>query len=155
MRIRILPFTRVRMLPFSLMRIRIRILPFTLSGSGSGSYLTVWCGSGFGCYHSLFPRFGPPMLQNNPLGLPPFKFAADPDPALHFDADPDPDRIGLRIRNTGFWTSNFPFVFYLREGGGGWRESSFLLTTFCGSNACQEQGLSPGFYICISTDFSF
>jgi hypothetical protein len=31
-----------------------------------------------------------PMLQNDPLGLPPFHFDADPDPVFHFDADPDP-----------------------------------------------------------------
>ncbi len=31
------------------------------------------------------------MLQNDPLGLPPFHFDADPDPAFHFESDPDPD----------------------------------------------------------------
>jgi hypothetical protein len=33
------------------------------------------------------------MLQNHPLKLPPFHFAADPDPAFHFDADADPDPV--------------------------------------------------------------
>jgi hypothetical protein len=32
----------------------------------------------------------PPMLQNDPVRLPPFHFDADPDPAFHFDADPHP-----------------------------------------------------------------
>jgi hypothetical protein len=37
------------------------------------------------------PDLDPPMLQNDPLGLPPFHFDADPDPAFNFDADSDPD----------------------------------------------------------------
>jgi hypothetical protein len=36
------------------------------------------------------PDLDPPMLQNDPLRLPPFHSDADPDPAFHFDADPDP-----------------------------------------------------------------
>jgi hypothetical protein len=42
----------------------------------------------------LFPDLYDPMLQKDPLKLPPFHsafhFDADPDPAFHFDADPDP-----------------------------------------------------------------
>ncbi len=38
----------------------------------------------------FFPDLDAPMLQNDPLRLPPFHFDADPDPAFHFDADPDP-----------------------------------------------------------------
>jgi hypothetical protein len=38
----------------------------------------------------FFSRLDRPMLQNDPLKLPPFNFDADPDPAFHFDADPDP-----------------------------------------------------------------
>jgi hypothetical protein len=34
-----------------------------------------------------FPDLYPPMLQNDPLRLPPFYFDANPDPAFHFDAD--------------------------------------------------------------------
>jgi hypothetical protein len=41
------------------------------------------------------PDLDPPILQNDPLRLPPFHFDAnanaDPDPAFHFDADPNPD----------------------------------------------------------------
>ncbi len=33
----------------------------------------------------------PPMLQSDPLRLPPFHFDADSDPSFHFDADSDPD----------------------------------------------------------------
>ncbi len=36
------------------------------------------------------PDVDPPMLQNDPLRLPPFHFAADPDPTCHSSADPDP-----------------------------------------------------------------
>jgi hypothetical protein len=31
----------------------------------------------------------PPILQNDPLRLPPFQFDADPDPASQNDSDPD------------------------------------------------------------------
>jgi hypothetical protein len=70
--IRILPFTLtrilIRILLFSLMRIWIKILPLT------------------------FRDLDPPMLQNNPVRLPPFPFDtdADRDPDFHFDADPNP-----------------------------------------------------------------
>ncbi len=94
MRIRILTFNlmRIRTLTFNLMRIQIQD-PTT----------------------HFFPDLDPPMLQNDPLRLPPytlmqirillftlmqmririllFTFDADvdPDPAFHFDADVDPD----------------------------------------------------------------
>ncbi len=38
----------------------------------------------------FFPDLYPPMLQNDPLRLPPFHFGADPDLAFHFGADLDP-----------------------------------------------------------------
>ncbi len=40
----------------------------------------------------FFPDLDPPMLQNDPVRLPPFHFDADPDPdpAFKFDADLDP-----------------------------------------------------------------
>jgi hypothetical protein len=125
--IRILPFTRIRILPFTRIWSGSHRSVLCTSGSesylslwcGSGSYLSFWCGSGFGSYHSLFSWFGPSNAPNNPLGLPPFKFAADPDPAVHFDADPDPDRIGLRIRNTGFLDVKLSLCFLPREGWGG------------------------------------
>ncbi len=49
----------------------------------------------------------PPMLQNDPLKLPPFHFDADSDPAYHFDADPvfhfdaDPDPASHKWCGTG------------------------------------------------------
>ncbi len=53
---------------FTLMRIQIRILQLT-----------------------FFPDWDLPMLQNNPVRLPPFHFNADADPdqAFHSDADPE------------------------------------------------------------------
>ncbi len=58
---------RMRILPFNLMQIRIRILPPTFS-----------------------PELDHPMLQNYPLRLPPFHFDAnaDPDPTSPNDKDP-------------------------------------------------------------------
>jgi hypothetical protein len=58
---------------FTLMQIRIRNLSIR---GGSRSY------------RSLFSRFGPSMLQNDPLRPALFHFYADP--AFHFDVDPDP-----------------------------------------------------------------
>jgi hypothetical protein len=45
-----------------------------------------------GSNHSLFPDLDPPVLQNDPLRLPPFHFDADQDldPTFHCNADPDP-----------------------------------------------------------------
>ncbi len=38
----------------------------------------------------FFPELYPPMIENDPLKVPPFHFDAEPDPAFHFDADADP-----------------------------------------------------------------
>ncbi len=38
----------------------------------------------------IFLDLDPPIFPNNLLGLPPFHFDADPDPAFHFDANPYP-----------------------------------------------------------------
>jgi hypothetical protein len=82
-------------LSFTLIRIRIQILPVPFN------------------FIRILPLpldLEPPMLQNDPLMLPPFHFDADPDPAFHFDADPDPAfhfdacgsiRVRFRIRDTG------------------------------------------------------
>jgi hypothetical protein len=49
----------------------------------------------------LFPNLYDPMLQNDPVKLPPFHLDADPGPAFHFDPDPDQafyfDGIRMRI----------------------------------------------------------
>ncbi len=53
----------IQILLFNLMRTRIRI---------------------------FIPDLDPPLLQNDPLRLPPFHLNVDPDPAFHFHVDPDP-----------------------------------------------------------------
>ncbi len=89
---------------FALTRIRIRIIPFTLMRIRI--IFSIWCRSGY--YHSpdpdhifnlmqirilpltFFPIWTLSMLQNGPLRLPPCHFDSDTNPAFHFDADTDP-----------------------------------------------------------------
>jgi hypothetical protein len=47
----------------------------------------------------FFPDLYPPMLQNDPLKLPPFNFDANPDPDFHVDADADRKMMRIRICN--------------------------------------------------------
>ncbi len=67
----------MRILILLLTLMRIRILPLT-----------------------FLPDLDPPMLRNDPLGLPLFHFDADPDSALQFDADPDPASCSLYGQNS-------------------------------------------------------